>query len=133
MTPRKKQFREHQLSRRERQIMQAVYRAGRATVAEIVAAIPDPPTPDAIRRLCHILAEKGHLKSKPDGRRKVYTPTVRGSNARRDALQNVVDTFFDGSPHMLVATLLDSHRDKLSDGDIERLTRMIDAAEEEDA
>jgi predicted transcriptional regulator len=130
LTPKKKQFHEHQLSRRERQIMQAVYKAGRATVAEIVAAVPDPPTPDAIRRLCHILQEKGHLKSKPDGRRRIYFPTIRGSSARRDALRNVVDTFFDGSPHMLVATLLDSHRDKLSDDDILRLSRMIDEAEE---
>ena len=131
MTPRKQEFQEHALSRRERQIMQAVYRAGRATVADIVADIPDPPTPDAVRRLCHILEEKGHLKSGLDGKRRLYAPTVGGGKAGRHALRNLVDTFFAGSPHMLVATLLDSHRDQLSDEDIARLESMIEAAEKD--
>ena len=128
---RKRNFQEHRLSRRERQIMQAVYRTGQATVAEIVSSIPSPPTPDAVRRLCHILEEKGHLKSRPDGNRRLYLPTVDGVKARRNALDNVLETFFGGSAHRLVATLLDAKRDELSDQDVERLTRMIDAADEE--
>jgi predicted transcriptional regulator len=125
----KKEFREHQLSRRELQIMRAVYRLGRATVAEIVDSIPDPPTPDAIRRMCHILEEKGHLKAGAAGAAKVYEPTVAASRARQNALENVMDTFFSGSPHQLVAALLDAKRDQLSAEDIERLTRMIEDAE----
>ena len=130
VTP-KKEFQEHRFSRRERQIMQAVYRTGRATVAEIVALIPDPPTPDAIRRLCSILERKGHLKSRLANNRRVYAPTVGSGKARRKALENVVETFFSGSPHMLVATLLDSHRDRLSPEDVRRLSRMIDEAEKD--
>jgi predicted transcriptional regulator len=127
----KKEFREHQLSRRELQIMRAVYRMSRATVAEIVDSIPDPPTPDAVRRLCHILEEKGHLKVGAEGPAKVYEPTVAASRARQNALENVMDTFFAGSPHRLVAALLDAKRDQLSPEDVERLTRMIEDAAKE--
>ena len=133
--PRKKQKKdllEHHLSRRERQIMGAVYRLGRASVADVVANIPDPPTQDAVRRLCHILEEKGLLKARPDGQRKVYSPTVNSKNARRGALENMIDTFFGGSPHMLVAALLDARRDELSDEDVHRLTKMIESADTED-
>jgi predicted transcriptional regulator len=133
--PRKKQKKEvleHHLSRRERQIMGAVYRLGGASVADIVANIPDPPTQDAVRRLCHILEEKGLLKARPDGPRKVYSPTINSKKARRGALENVIDTFFGGSPHMLVAALLDARRDELSEEDVKRLTEMIESAAEED-
>ncbi len=111
--------------------MQVVYRNGSATVAGIVTEIPDPPTPDSIRRMCHILEEKGHLKSKSDGPRRIYKPTVGLGKAGRSALNDVVDTFFSGSPRMLVATLLDTHRDQLSDADIARLSAMIDEGVEE--
>ena len=133
--PRKKQKKElleHHLSRRERQIMGAVYRLDGATVADIVANIPDPPTQDAVRRLCHILEDKGLLKARADGPRKLYSPTVDSKKARRGALENVIDTFFGGSPHMLVAALLDARRDELSPDDVKRLTEMIQSAESED-
>lgn len=125
----KREFQEHELSRRERQIMQAVYRLGQATVVEIVANIPEPPTPDSIRRMCHILEDKGHLKAHADGTRKVYQPTVGSDNARTNALGNMLETFFNGSPHMLVATLLDAKRDQLTQDDIQRLTQLIENAE----
>ena len=125
---RKKDVLEHQLSRRERQIMGAIYRLGKATVAEIVDNIPDPPTQDAIRRMCHILADKGLLKATPDGPRKVYSPTINSKKARHSALDNVIDTFFGGSPGMLVASLLENRKDKLSAEDLERLTRLIEEA-----
>jgi BlaI family penicillinase repressor len=104
----KKDILEHQLSRRERQIMGAVYRLDKATVAEI--------------------EDKGLLRSRPDGSRKVYYPTIDSENARRGALENVIDTFFGGSPRRLVATLLDTRKDELSEEDLDRLTRLIDAA-----
>ncbi len=126
----KQQFHEHELSRRERQIMGAVYRLGQANIAEIVANIPDPPTSDAIRRLCHILQEKGYLRAFPDGKRKVYAPTVEAGQARQNALTSMIDTFFGGSPHMLVATLLDTQRDRLRLEDIERLSELIDEKKE---
>ncbi len=127
----KREFQEHKLSRRERQIMQAVYRLGQATVVEITDNIPEPPTPDSIRRMCHILEDKGHLKAHADGTRKVYQPTVTSDNARNNALDNVLETFFAGSPHMLVAALLDTKRDQLSGDDIQRLTRLIEDAEKD--
>jgi BlaI family penicillinase repressor len=131
MAKRKDEFREHELSRRERQIMAAVYRLGQATVAEIVASIPDPPTPDAIRRLCHILEEKGHLRARADGPRKVYLPTVEPHRARRKALENLIDTFFGGSPQLLAATLLDTRERELGPEDVQRLSALIDRAEED--
>jgi predicted transcriptional regulator len=120
---------QHQLSRRERQIMGAVYRLGEASVADVAAHIPSPPTRDAVRRLCNILEEKGLLRSRPQGKRKVYSPAVNPRTARHSALENLIETFFGGSPHMLVATLLDARRDELSAADVARLTKMIDAAE----
>ncbi len=127
----KRGFLEHDLSRRERQIMQAVYRLGEATVAEIVHTIPEPPTADSIRRLCHILENKGHLGSVRSGTTRVYRPTVRRSEARQAALHNMIETFFGGSERMLAATLLDSRRNQLSPEDVHRLTRMIEEVEED--
>ena len=123
----KKDILEYELSRRERQIMSAVYRLESAPIAEIVENIPDPPTNDAIRRLCHILEDKGLLRASPDGARKVYHPTIDSRKASRGALENVLNTFFGGSPEALIATLLDARRDGLSDEEVERLTRLIDS------
>ncbi len=126
----KREFNEHELSRRERQIMGAVYRLGKATVAEIVGEIPEAPTSDAVRRMCNILAERGFLRSEPDGTRNVFHPTVSAAKARRTALDNLLQTFFRDSPHQLVATLLKTRRKELSEEDIDRLTAMIEEAEE---
>jgi predicted transcriptional regulator len=125
----KSELLQQQLSRRERQIMGAVYRLRKATVAEVVENIPDPPTADAVRRLCHILEEKGYLKALAGSGPRTYAPTVNLRSARKSALDNLLDTFFGGSPHTLVATLLDARRDDLSQEDIDRLTDMIDEAE----
>lgn len=129
MTPRKSPG-DRDLSRRERQIMQAVYRLGRATVAQVAATIPDPPTADAVRRLCHILEDKGHLKSSVEGGARIYRPTLARGPAGRRALEDVMDTFFAGSPGMLVASFLDTYRDRLSAEDIARLSRLIEDGEE---
>jgi BlaI family transcriptional regulator, penicillinase repressor len=119
-------FSEFNLSRRERQIMSAVYRLGRATIAEIVANIPQPPSPDAIRRLSHILEEKGLLNHEQAGNRNIYFPLIRPELASKNALDHVVETFFGGSPHKLVAALLDIKKDKLDSDELQRLAEMID-------
>src|SRR3970282_692986 len=90
------------LSRRERQIMDVIYARGRATAAEVMEALPDPPTYSAVRALLRVLLDKGHLRFEHDGPRYVYLPTVSRNNARQSALRQVLRTLFDGStPHAL--------------------------------
>ena len=120
------------LSRRERQIMDIIYQRGQATVAEVLEDLPDPPSYSAARALLRILEEKGHLKHKEQGNRYIYRPTVPRDQARRSALQRVVQTFFDGSTHQVVATLLDLSAPKLSDEDLDQLAELIERVREED-
>ena len=117
-----------QLSRRERQIMDAAYRLGRASAAEILREIPEPPSYSAVRALLRILVDKGHLRFDQDGPRYVYSPTVSRRKARSGALEQLVRTFFDGSPAQAVTALLDSSRDKLSRAELDELAALIDAA-----
>jgi predicted transcriptional regulator len=117
------------LSRRERQIMDVIYGRGQATAAEVVAALPDPPSYSAVRALLRILEQKGHLRHQEDGPRYVFLPTVSRDRARRSALRNLVRTFFDGSPAQAAAALIDQA--DLSDEDVTRLTAMIDKARKE--
>jgi predicted transcriptional regulator len=127
----KKKHYEQDLSRRERQIMGVVLRLKQASVADILRHIPDPPTASAVRRLCHILEEKGHLRGKSDGIRNIYTATFNSKQAGRSALENIMEIFFGGSPHMLVASLLEVKRKELSKADIKRLQQMIDSRRRE--
>ncbi|MEL6611875.1 MAG: BlaI/MecI/CopY family transcriptional regulator [Bacteroidota bacterium] len=120
------------LSRRERQIMDIVYRTGEATAAEVRAALSDAPSYSAVRALLRILEEKGHLAHTQDGPRYVYRPTVAPEKAQRSALRHLLDTFFDNSAERAVAALLDLKSDQLSDDDLDRLTRLIDEAKNED-
>lgn len=117
-----------QLSRRERQIMDAAYRLGRASAAEILREIPEPPSYSAVRALLRILVDKGHLRFDQDGPRYVYSPTVSRRKARSGALEQLVRTFFDGSPAQAVTALLDASRDKLSRAELDELAALIDAA-----
>ncbi|MEM8598920.1 MAG: BlaI/MecI/CopY family transcriptional regulator [Bacteroidota bacterium] len=119
------------LSRRERQIMDIVYRTGEATAAEVRAALPDAPSYSAVRALLRILEEKGHLAHTQDGPRYVYRPTVAPEKARTSALRHLLDTFFDNSAERAVAALLDLKSDQLSDADLDRLNRLIDDAKNE--
>lgn len=120
------------LSRRERQIMDIVYRRGQATVAEVLADIDDPPSYSAIRALLRILDEdKGFLKHVEDGPRYVYKPIVPRSKARRSALSHLVRTFFDDSAEQVVAALLDMSASKLSEEELDRLSEMIEDAKKE--
>lgn len=119
------------LSRRERQIMDIVYAEGRATAAQVREALPDPPSYSAVRALLRILEEKGHLRHETDGNRYVYLPTVPRGTARRSALENLITTFFDGSPRDAMAALLDLGKDELSDDDLARLSDEIEKARRE--
>ncbi|HET9984572.1 MAG TPA: BlaI/MecI/CopY family transcriptional regulator [Longimicrobiales bacterium] len=119
------------LSRRERQIMDALYHRGEATVAEVMEEIPDPPSYSAVRATLRILEEKGHVLHKQDGPRYVYVPSVPAEDARTTAMKHLVRTFFDGSTELAAAALLRLGDTKVSDADIERLAGMIRKAAEE--
>ncbi len=119
------------LSRRERQIMDAIYRRGQATAAEVLEEIPEPPSYSAVRAMLRVLEEKGHLRHVQQGPRYVFLPTVPRDQARRSALQQLVRTFFDGSTEQTVAALLDLSDSKLSDAELKRLSRLIDQARKE--
>ena len=116
------------LSRRERQIIDILYAHGRATAAEVQAALPDPPSYSAVRAMLRILEEKGHVKHEQDGPRYVYVPTVARDNAKRSALRHMLQTFFDGSAEQAISALLDDSSTRLSDRELDRLARMIDQA-----
>ena len=116
------------LGRRERQIVEVVYRLGRASVNEVLENLPDPPSYSAVRAMLRILESKGHLKHEQDGPRYVYLPVMRHDKASRSALHHLVRTFFDGSPGRAAAALLEDSDATLSDADIERLSQLIHKA-----
>lgn len=118
-----------QLGGRERQIVEAVYRLGKATVAEVRTAIPDPPSYSAIRAMLNLLESKGHLRHEQDGIRYVYLPVVTQKKAQRSALKHLVRTFFSGSPIDAAAALLEDAR--ISPEERQRLFAVITGAEEE--
>lgn len=117
-----------QLSRRERQIMDILYRDGKATAAEVRASLPAPPSYSAVRAMLRILEDKGHIRHEEDGPRYVYTPIVTREKAKRSALRHVLNTFFDGSASQVVAALFELSPKDLDDQELARLRRLIDAA-----
>ncbi len=116
------------LSRRERQIMDVLYRAGRATAADVRAGLHEAPSDSAVRTLLRILEEKGHVRHEVDGLRFVYLPTVARDKAKRSALKHMLDTFFDGSASQVVAALVDLAPDDLDEEEVARLQRIVDRA-----
>ena len=120
-----------QLSRREREIMDVVYRSGRATAAEVMENLTDPPGYSAVRALLRVLEEKGHLRHEEDGPRYVFVPTIPRERARQSALRQLVHTFFDGSTEQAVAALLDLSSTRLSDAELDRLRDLIADARKE--
>ena len=118
------------LSRRERQIMDIVYRQEKATAADVLASLPDPPSYSSVRALLGVLETKGHLRHLKDGARYVYLPTRPRHSAARSALHQVVQTFFAGSVEQTVATLLSVSDAPLSEAECERLSALIDRAKE---
>jgi len=119
------------LSRRERQIMDILYRSGRATVAEVMAAMEDPPSYSGVRALLRVLVQKGHLKHEQDGPRYVYLATLPRDRARVGALKQLVQTFFDGSAVQAMTALIDTQAPQLSKEELDRLAKLIDRARKE--
>ena len=116
------------LSRRERQIIDILYANGRATAAEVQAALPDPPSYSAVRAMLRILEDKGHVRHEQDGPRYIYLPTVGRDNAQRSALHHMLKTFFGGSAEQAISALLDDTSGRMSPAELDRLARMIDTA-----
>lgn len=120
-----------ELSRRERQIMDAVFALGEATVNKVVEAIPSPPTATAVRRMMHILEEKGHLRRKEGGREVIYVARQAKAKAGRRAFERVLETFFGGSLEEALAAHLHSRKDEVSADERERLIALIEQAHRE--
>ncbi|HEY7816660.1 MAG TPA: BlaI/MecI/CopY family transcriptional regulator [Vicinamibacteria bacterium] len=116
------------LSKRERQIMDVLYRLGQATAVEVMEALPDPPSYSAVRATLRILEEKGQVRHDEEGPRYVFRAAVTRDRAKRTAVRHLVTTFFGGSPSAAMATLLDESASKLSDSEYERLKALIDEA-----
>jgi predicted transcriptional regulator len=116
------------LSRRERQIMQVLYRHGKATAAEVLEGLPDPPSYSAVRALLRILEEKGFIKHGQDGARYVYQPRVPREKARHSALSTLLNDLFEGSREKLLAALLDKRAGHLTPEELEKLSALIDRA-----
>jgi predicted transcriptional regulator len=114
-----------ELGTRERQIMEAVYRLGEATVGEVRSELDDPPTYSTIRAMMGKLEAKGRLKHRSDGPRYVYSASVPKEDAQRSTLRRVVDSLFDGSTERTMAAILDLDEDRLDAGELERLQRRI--------
>jgi predicted transcriptional regulator len=119
------------LSRRERQIMDVLFARGEATVLQIAEDLPDPPTPMAVRRMLHILVEKGHIKRRQEGREMVYAPREPRKLAGTNAFQNVLETFFRGSLEEALAAHLVSRKEKVSDEERARLLKLIRESREQ--
>jgi predicted transcriptional regulator len=120
-----------ELTRRERQIMDIIYRKGRATAQEVLGGLADPPSYSAVRALLRLLEERGHVRHVQEGTKYVYLPLVGRSDARRSALAHLVRTFFDGSVEAAVATLVDTSRAKLSHEELDRLSALIENTKRE--
>jgi predicted transcriptional regulator len=120
-----------QLSRRERQIMDVLYRRGQATASEVLDGIPDAPSYSAVRAMLRLLEEKGVIAHEEDGPRYVYRPVVARDKALRSELKRVLRTFFDNSAEQAVAALLDLGGKDLSKAELDRLAQLIDDARRE--
>lgn len=119
------------LGRRERQIMEVVYRLERASASEIRAQLPDPPSYSAVRGMLRILEDKGHLDHAQEGVRHVYFPTVAHEDVRDSAMRHVLLTFFAGSTAAAMAALLEAGEAPPSDDELDALSRMITEAREQ--
>lgn len=122
---------DQQLGRRERQIMEIVFRLGEASVADVRQALPDPPSYSAVRTMIRHLEGKGHLRHRRDGTRYLYRPTRSKDSASRAALRQLLETFFGGSPTDAVAAILDDSAGRLDEQDLARLELLIERAKQE--
>jgi predicted transcriptional regulator len=121
------------LSRRERQIMDILYRRGRASVAEVLEELPDPPSYSAVRAMLRVLEEKGHIHHEEQALRYVFSPTVPREKAKKAALRRLLHTFFEGSAEQAVAALLDGSAAQLTPEELDRMAQLIEKARKEGA
>src|SRR5579872_6541662 len=119
------------LSRRERQIMDILYREGKASASEVREAMADAPSYSAVRAMLRVLEDKGHVKHQAEGLRYVYVPTVARDKAKRSAVKHLLDTFFKESPEQVVAALLDVSSTRLTREELDRMSEMIEKAKRE--
>lgn len=119
------------LSRRERQIMDVLYRRGRATAADVMQDLPGDPHSSTVRTQLRVLEEKGHVRHEEEGLRYVYVPAVPRHAARKSALRHLVETFFEGSTEKAMAALLGREGSRLSDDELDRIAELIARAKKE--
>jgi BlaI family transcriptional regulator, penicillinase repressor len=115
----------HSLTRRERQIMDVLYKLDRATVGQVLAKLADKPSYSTVRAQLRVLEEKGHVRHEEHGLRYVYIPAVPRDVARRSALRHLMETFFEGSTERVVAALLGGEISRMSSQELDRLSRLI--------
>ena len=119
------------LSRRERQIMDILYRQGKASASEVRELMEDAPSYSAVRAMLRVLEEKGHVRHQAEGLKYVYVPTVARDKAKRTAVKHVMETFFNGSPEQIVAALLDVASTRLTREELDRMSQLIEDAKKE--
>jgi len=119
------------LSRRERQIMDILYRRGKSSASEVRAGMPDAPSYSAVRAMLRVLEDKGHVRHQAEGLKYVYLPTVARDKAKRSAVKHLLDTYFKDSPEQVVAALLDVSSTRLTPADLDRMAQMIERARKE--
>ena len=119
------------LSRRERQIMEILYRGGKASVSEVMEGMDDAPGYSAVRAMMRVLEDKGHVKHRAEGLKYVYVPVVTREKAKRSAVKNLLDTFFSEAPDQVVAALLDVSSNRLTKEELDRMAAMIEKARKE--
>ncbi|SRR6266849_10307101 len=119
------------LTRRERQIMDILYRRGRATAVEVMGELSGQPNYSTVRTQLRVLEDKGHVRHEEHGLRYVYVPAVPRRAARKSALRHLIDTFFDGSAEQVVAAVLGGEAMRLSDEDLERIAELVAKARKE--
>lgn len=119
------------LSRRERQIMEILYRRGKASAAEVREAMSDPPSYSAVRAMLRVLEEKGHVTHENERLKYVFAPVVKPEKAKRSAMKHLVETFFRDAPEQVVAALLDVASKRLTREELDRMSEMIEKAKKE--
>jgi predicted transcriptional regulator len=120
-----------QLSRRERQIMDILYRRGKSSASEVLEALADPPGYSAVRAMLSVLERKGHVRHQAEALKYVYFPTVTRDKAKRSAVKHLLDTFFKDAPEQAVAALLDVSSTRLTRAELDRMAEMIEKAKRE--
>ena len=119
------------LSRRERQIMDVLYKRGRATAAEVMGDLPGDPSYSTVRTQLRVLEQKGHVAHQEEGLRYVYAPAVPRRSARKSALRHLVETFFDGSAEQVVAAVLGGEGARISEDELDRIAELVAKARKE--